>query len=75
MLRGEGMGVGIENGMGHGLERRMDRVSTRIEWLRMALVADFRPVEHSGVSGSQGQFRIETCTGSVKFDHRQGALL
>ena len=39
MLRGEGMGVGIENGMGHGLERRMDRSSTGLNWLRVALVA------------------------------------
>ena len=39
MLRGEGAGVGIENGMGHGLERRMDRDSTGVWWLRMALGA------------------------------------
>ena len=41
MLRGEGMGVGIENGMGHGLERRKDRAFARLDSRGAALVKGF----------------------------------
>ena len=41
VLRGEGRGVGIENGMGHGLERRMDRRFAAYDWLIMAVGASF----------------------------------